>query len=1020
LHEWFSYSSRGELTDIYQQLTPHSSPSYYKVSQTYWPHGAPFQLSGSIGLPTIQYGGTIGSTVGLDGEGRITQVSASSGQNPVTGVSFNGASLPTQVNFGSGDSDIFAYDAYTLRMNQYQFKVNGQSDTGTLTWNANSTLQKLVIADAFNSANNQTCNYGYDDIKRLTSANCGAAAAQTFSYDAFGNINKSGSPYSFQPGYSSATNRMTSLPGNFTPTYDNNGNVTNDSNHTYAWDAAGNSITIDGVGLTFDALDRAVEKNNSGTYTEIVYAPTGAKLALMGGTNGQTLQKGFVSLAGRASAIYTGSGLSYYRHSDWLGSSRLSSTATAAAGTPGTGSATVSGSEQSIGGTPGTPGTGSVTFNGTLQSKQVQTQPATPGSGSITISGSEQSKTITYSCGPNGQTCTTVVYDTGTVTVTVNGEAKSANWGANDSPATISANLASALTGGSYVNATASGGVVTLTAKTSGSTTNYSLSVSVVGTNTQFRQPSFAATPSGSSLTGGADAVYATRYDSGSSTISVNGHVNTVSWSGSATTTPSIASALASSINSDSVASVTASASGSTVSLTAKGTGASTNYSLSSSWTYDSAYFSSSSFTSTTSGSSLAGGSNGTATIYDSGNVWVTVNGTQYSASYGQGSTANTVASAVANAVNGGSAPVTASASGATISLTAKTTGANTNYSLASGSSTSQPSNFSQPSFTVSVSGASLTGGTGGGTTMYADTAYAPFGEPYAPAGASDLSFTGQNQDTVSGDYDFLYREYSTQGRWPSPDPAGLGAVDPANPQSWNRYAYVLGDPLDLIDPTGDDGISGACASYLANGWTPALPCSAGGGSYGGGGIFIGIGAGGAGGDGGTTPIPPPNNPGTTFPGNPAGQIVCVNIGQNPVCVNTSNPNWFWTLMNAFWEHVPWAGAAFVPIPHTGGMVSVEIPFAYLPSSKTGCLGVGLAATTPTGKFVAGGPLTMGNLKKAQDILSSWGYSFGAQATPLIGVQAITNSSGTLGGGTLATETGLSAGFTWSKCGPIN
>jgi len=46
-----------------------------------------------------------------------------------------------------------------------------------------------------------------------------------------------------------------------------------------------------------------------------------------------------------------------------------------------------------------------------------------------------------------------------------------------------------------------------------------------------------------------------------------------------------------------------------------------------------------------------------------------------------------------------------------------------------------------------------------------------PFGEPYAQAGTSDLSFTGENQDTVPGLYDFPFREYATQGRWPSPDP---------------------------------------------------------------------------------------------------------------------------------------------------------------------------------------------------------------------------------------------------------
>ena len=87
--------------------------------------------------------------------------------------------------------------------------------------------------------------------------------------------------------------------------------------------------------------------------------------------------------------------------------------------------------------------------------------------------------------------------------------------------------------------------------------------------------------------------------------------------------------------------------------------------------------------------------------------------------------------------------------------------------------------------------------------TMYFDLAHAPFGETYANSGTTDPAFTGQRQDTVSGLYDFPAREYSIQGRWTSPDPAGLAAVDPSNPQSWNRYAYVTKNPLGLVDPAG-------------------------------------------------------------------------------------------------------------------------------------------------------------------------------------------------------------------------
>jgi RHS repeat-associated protein len=85
------------------------------------------------------------------------------------------------------------------------------------------------------------------------------------------------------------------------------------------------------------------------------------------------------------------------------------------------------------------------------------------------------------------------------------------------------------------------------------------------------------------------------------------------------------------------------------------------------------------------------------------------------------------------------------------------------------------------------------------------DGAYAPFGESYAETGTTDRSFTGQNQDTVSGLDDFMFREYSAsqQGRWISPDPAGLDAVNLSDPQSLNRYSYAYNRPCGLVDIAG-------------------------------------------------------------------------------------------------------------------------------------------------------------------------------------------------------------------------
>ena len=308
-----SYDARGRVTDIYES-TLHSS-GYYHVSNVFWPNGVAKTLAGLPGLPTVTYG--------VDGEGRVTSVTASSGQNPLLSTVYNAASLPTSVNLGSSDSDTFSYDTNTNRMNKYTFTVNGQSMVGVPAWNANGSLGGLAITDPFNASDTQTCTYSHDDLARLSSVNCGAPWSQTFSYDAYGNIVKSGSQL-FQATYSSATNHMTEI-GTQMPTYDLDGNVTNDFLHTYSWDANGKPVVIDGVGITYDALGRMVEQNRSGIYSELVYTPSGSKLGIM---SGQVLQKSFVGLTGGAVAVYNASGLAYYRHSDWVQSSRLSSTPT--------------------------------------------------------------------------------------------------------------------------------------------------------------------------------------------------------------------------------------------------------------------------------------------------------------------------------------------------------------------------------------------------------------------------------------------------------------------------------------------------------------------------------------------------------------------------------------------------------------------------------------------------------------------------------------------------------------------
>ncbi len=122
---------------------------------------------------------------------------------------------------------------------------------------------------------------------------------------------------------------------------------------------------------------------------------------------------------------------------------------------------------------------------------------------------------------------------------------------------------------------------------------------------------------------------------------------------------------------------------------------------------------------------------------------------------------------------------------------------------------------------------------------------YLPYGESYfytpsCSASAISLKFTGKERDAESNLDNSQARYYSSQqGRFMLADPAGIAAVDPSNPQTWNQYAYVLetnGIPNGLQIPTlglpglimpGNGGCtygSGSCGRIIFGFQGPAIP----------------------------------------------------------------------------------------------------------------------------------------------------------------------------------------------------
>jgi RHS repeat-associated protein len=92
---------------------------------------------------------------------------------------------------------------------------------------------------------------------------------------------------------------------------------------------------------------------------------------------------------------------------------------------------------------------------------------------------------------------------------------------------------------------------------------------------------------------------------------------------------------------------------------------------------------------------------------------------------------------------------------------------------------------------------AALTNASGSVTNSYT---YDPFGVTTETKALltnvfNPWRYTGQYQDTTTGLYKMGARYYQPEfGRWTQPDPSGQDA---------NVYAYVGGNPVNLVDPSG-------------------------------------------------------------------------------------------------------------------------------------------------------------------------------------------------------------------------
>lgn len=134
--------------------------------------------------------------------------------------------------------------------------------------------------------------------------------------------------------------------------------------------------------------------------------------------------------------------------------------------------------------TPGTAGNGTATLSAGVTSNESQYY--NPPSFSTSLSGSNLS---------GGQNVSPTVYDSGTVSVTINNQIASVSYNSSSTPQSIATQLSGAINSAdnSFLSAQTDGDVAVLVSSSTGTSTDYSISVSVTYDNTDFNSASFAA-----------------------------------------------------------------------------------------------------------------------------------------------------------------------------------------------------------------------------------------------------------------------------------------------------------------------------------------------------------------------------------------------------------------------------------------------------------------------------------------------------------------------------------------------
>jgi RHS repeat-associated protein len=271
---------------------------------------------------------------------------AASGNSLVT-VAVSGGFL-TMTAQGDGTITDYSYQVSASSSQPVIFtsaSFSGSPGSGTLTGGTNVPLYSWSIntyapngdVESMTDSVMGTWSYGYDDFNRLTSGSATAGVDNGltlgWTYDRYGNRwaqNATGS------GNASAVQPQLSFSGNNNHvdgwSYDADGNLLNDGRNSYAYDAEGRIITLNGAPTyVYDAEGIRVAKYSGGTISASYLIGLGGDQVTEFNNTGAWVHSN-VWAGGKLLATYEGTAgphpnTWHFHLTDWLGTERMQNTA---------------------------------------------------------------------------------------------------------------------------------------------------------------------------------------------------------------------------------------------------------------------------------------------------------------------------------------------------------------------------------------------------------------------------------------------------------------------------------------------------------------------------------------------------------------------------------------------------------------------------------------------------------------------------------------------------------------------